>query len=143
MKKVLFFTHAESGQSNTMLALALELQARSNVEVHIASFPALSRRVYGLNRAIKFHPLDGQTVAQALSSRGITEETIKHPPLTKSWDFYDRLLVPSLVIWSDGGSFSRLSLAIAGHQGLPFREYAHTHKLQGSDSKGPSRAGCA
>lgn len=119
MKKVLFFTHAESGQSNTILALALELQTRQQAEVHIASFPILSRRISGLHQAIKFHPLDGMTMIDTLPLRGMTEEGIKHPPVTKSWDLYDRLLVPALVIWNCKGSSPYVSLLIINRRGLP------------------------
>jgi hypothetical protein len=98
MRKVLFFTHAESGQANTILALALELKSRPHVQVHIASFPSLSRRVHELNQEINFHPLDGTDMVHTLPSWGLTEESMKHPPLSKSWDFYDRLLMPAVVV---------------------------------------------
>ena len=137
MKKVLFFTHAESGQSNTILALALELQTRPDVQVHI-----LSRRVHGLSKMINFHPLEGSSMVQTLPSRGMTEESIKHPPLTKSWDLYDRLLIPALVVWGGEGSFCRVSLLIGGHKRLPFRVYAHIRELQESDRRNTARSGC-
>ncbi|KAF9645619.1 UDP-Glycosyltransferase/glycogen phosphorylase [Thelephora ganbajun] len=107
VRKVLFFTHAESGQANTILALALELLTRPHVQVHIASFPSLSRRVHGLNQAIKFHSLDGSDMLHALPAQGLTEESVKHPPVTKSWRLYDHLLVPALTVW-DGEEYMRI-----------------------------------
>lgn len=124
-RKVLLFTHAENGQANTILALALELLTRPHVEVHVASFPSLSRRVHGLNQAIQFHPLDGTDMLHAVNSWGVTEDSFKHPPLSKSWDVYDRLLVPMVVIWSGEGSSHHIYLTVAGHRSVWFRVYAY------------------
>lgn len=129
MRKVLFFTHAESGQANIILALALELQTRPGIQVHIASFPSLSRRVRGFDQAVDFHPLDGTDMVHTLPSWGLTEESMKHPPLSKSWDFYDRLLVPAVVVWGGQGSLRRVSLPITSHKILSLRVYARAREL--------------
>ena len=44
-RKIPFVTNSESGQANTIMAMALEATTRPHVEVHIASFPVLKRRV--------------------------------------------------------------------------------------------------
>ena len=82
VKKILFVTNSESGQANTILAMALEATTRPHVEAHIASFPVLKRRVERLSQKINFHPLDGKDMLEMLAAQGITEETIPHPPTT-------------------------------------------------------------
>lgn len=142
MRRVLFFTHAESGQANTILALALELETRPHVQVHVASFPSLSRRVHGFNKAINFHPVDGTDMVQTLPSWGLTEESMKHPPVSKSWDFYDRLLVPALVVW--GGQGSLPCFFLDNRSPRPsHRVYAHIRQLQESDRRNTSGPGCS
>ena len=90
-KKILFLTNAESGQSNTILALALEASTRPNLEVHLASFPVLKRRVERLSSKIVFHDLDGHGSFENFAAHGLPEEDFPHPPVTKSFMAYDRL----------------------------------------------------
>ncbi|KAA8641943.1 hypothetical protein EYZ11_002545 [Aspergillus tanneri] len=48
--KVLFLANSEHGQTNIILAITHELLLRGDIDVHIASFPALERRVEKLLR---------------------------------------------------------------------------------------------
>ncbi|KAF9779593.1 hypothetical protein BJ322DRAFT_1167873 [Thelephora terrestris] len=52
-KTVLFLTVSEAGQSNSILALALELLTHPNIDSHIASFPILQKRVEQLSSTAK------------------------------------------------------------------------------------------
>ncbi|KAF9783703.1 hypothetical protein BJ322DRAFT_1196570 [Thelephora terrestris] len=52
-KTVLFLTVSEAGQSNSILALALELLTHPNIDSHIASFPILRKRVEQLSSTAK------------------------------------------------------------------------------------------
>ena len=140
-RKVLFFTHAESGQANTILALALELLTRPHVQVHVASFPILSRRVHALNQAIEFHTLDGTDMLGTLPAQGLAEESISHPPVSKSWDLHDRLLIPALAVWSGEGSSHHASFIISGNQRVPIRVYAYIRELQEGGPRNPTRPG--
>ena len=72
-KKILFLTNAESGQANTILAMALEASTRPHVEVHIASFPVLEQRVQRLSPNLQFHPLDGKDYIEMLAGHGFFE----------------------------------------------------------------------
>ena len=58
-RKILSLPNAESGQANTTLALVLEALTRSHVQVHVASFPILKRRVERPGPIPNFHTLDG------------------------------------------------------------------------------------
>ena len=102
---LLFLTNAESGQSNTILALALEASTRQQAEVHVASFPILQRRVEKLSSKIKFHPLDGKGTFEIFEARGISERDLSHPPVTKSFVAYDRLQL----VWDGECAFKILS----------------------------------
>ena len=90
---LLFVTNSESGQANTILAMALEALTRPHVEVHIASFPALKRLVEKLDLRLNFHPLDGKSMAEAGLARGFSVGDLAHPPLCKS------LVVDSRALW--------------------------------------------
>ena len=87
---ILFVTNAESGQANTVLALALEVSTRPHVQVHIASFPVLKSRVERLNPTFNFHPLDGTEMAKVLATRGLSAKELPHLPTTKSYAAYDK-----------------------------------------------------
>lgn len=45
MKKILFLANSEHGQTNIVLALTHELILHPDIDIHIASFPALRKRV--------------------------------------------------------------------------------------------------
>jgi hypothetical protein len=90
-KKILFITNAESGQANTILALALEASTRPRIEVHIASFPVLKSRIERVSSKFHFHPLDGKHMLEALAAQGLTERDLPHPPTSKSLAGYDNL----------------------------------------------------
>jgi hypothetical protein len=65
-RKILFLPNAESGQANTILALALEALTRPHVKVHVASFPILKRRVERPGPIPNFHTLDGVNMFRVL-----------------------------------------------------------------------------
>lgn len=108
-RKILFVTNAESGQANTILAMALEALTRADVEVHIASFPVLRKRVEGLSPNLKFHALDGKDMLQAMASHphGLVEANLSHPPTHKSFAPYGRTLGLVLTVW-DGETYMRI-----------------------------------
>ena len=108
-KKVLFVTNSEIGQANTILAMALEATTRPNLEVHIASFPVLKRRIEKLSPKINFHPLDGKAMVEMASVHNLSEETFSHPPTTKSWEPYGLTFSVILTGW-DGECTSRFLL---------------------------------
>ena len=101
-KKLLFVTNAESGQSNTILAMALEASTRQNVQVHVASFPVLKPRVERLSSKLIFHPLDGQGSFETFAAKGVPEEKFPHPPATKDFAAYDQLQL----VFDGEGEFS-------------------------------------
>ena len=98
-KKILFVTNSESGQANTILAMALEATTRPHIEVHIASFPALKRRIERLSPKINFHPLDGKDMFEMMTAQGVLEETFPHPPTTKSYEAYGQKMEAVLATW--------------------------------------------
>ena len=98
-RKILFVTNPESGQANTILAMAHEASTRSHVEVHIASFPILERRVKRLNPALNFHPLDGMDMVQVLRAQGLSERELPHPPPTKIFAAYRRIVWSMMTVW--------------------------------------------
>ena len=98
-KKILFVTNAESGQANSILAMAAEAAVRPHVEVHVASFPVVKRRVERLGPRLNFHPLDGKTMAETLLPKGFTPDVYPHPPTTKSFEPYRRNLPLALATW--------------------------------------------
>ena len=105
-KKILFVTNAESGQANTILALALEASARPNVEVHIASFPVLERRVDRLSPKLNFHPLDGKDMIEMYMSQGLSERDAPHLPTTKSFAGYGKVMAIAMTGWEGECAFS-------------------------------------
>ncbi|RLL97770.1 hypothetical protein CFD26_101966 [Aspergillus turcosus] len=88
--KVLFLANSEHGQTNIILAITHELLVRGDVDVHIASFPALERRVNKLlndNAAsyndsfqsrIHFHPIRGPSNTDVFIRTG--KRGAFHPP---------------------------------------------------------------
>ena len=110
-KTLLFVTNAESGQANTILALALEALTRPHVEVHIASFPVLKQRVEKLSPKLNFHALDGKGMLETMASnaQGWTEANLSHPPTRKSFAAYGPFLGLVLAVWDGEGTFRSLS----------------------------------
>ena len=104
-KKILFVTNSESGQANTILAMALEATTRPHVEVHIASFQALKRRVEKLSPKIHFHQLNGKDMLEMMAERGLSEETLPHPPTTKSYAPYGQSMGIVLTGWDGECAF--------------------------------------
>jgi hypothetical protein len=98
-RKILFVTNSESGQANTILAMANEASRRPHVDVHIASFPVLERRVKKLSPKLNFHPLDGEDMLEVLRAQGVLERDLPHPPTTKSFAAYGKNLVTVMVCW--------------------------------------------
>ena len=84
-KTVLFMTLSETGQSNSIFALSLELLAHPNVDVHVASFPILRDRGEKLSSSANvverkhpdssftFHEIDGMSLGEAVGSKGVNE----------------------------------------------------------------------
>ena len=97
--KILFVTNSESGQANTILAMALEVTTRPHVQVHVASFPVLKQRVERLSPRINFHPLDGKAMAEAMRARGLNVEKLSHPPTAKSREPYGHVIPAVLTVW--------------------------------------------
>lgn len=88
--KVLFLANSEHGQTNIILAITHELLVRGDVDIHIASFPALEKRVDKLlndNAAsyndsfrsrIHFHPIRGPSNTDVFIRTG--KRGAFHPP---------------------------------------------------------------
>ena len=116
---ILFITNSESGQANTILALAGELLSRPDTEVHVASFAALEKRVAALrdrvlsgpsSSSLTFHTIRGTDMNTALRQRGIRDEDLIHSPTTKSYKAYD-MAGAIVTAWScEGGVNSRHQL---------------------------------
>lgn len=102
-RNILFLTNAECGQSNTILALALEASTRHHLEVHIASFPVLKLRVERLSSKLKFHPLDSETMIKIGETQKLFDQNLPHLPATKSFAAYDKLLQ---FLWDGECAFS-------------------------------------
>ncbi|KAF5367769.1 hypothetical protein D9758_009823 [Tetrapyrgos nigripes] len=102
--KMLLFTNAEHGQANVFLAVAYELVLR-NVDVHLASFPPLQKRLTQLGQRlpefekVTFHPIAGASVEDAFGRMGrISVTELYHPPgvrgALQSYRYLENLLFP-------------------------------------------------
>lgn len=86
LKKALFFTNSEYGQSNIILAVAAELVRHGGFEVHIASYAPISSRIAHLRSylpkdlrpALIFHELPGKSMTEAVDQAGIRD--LPHRP---------------------------------------------------------------
>ena len=119
-KTVLFMTLHESGQSNSILALSLELLTHPNVDVHVASFSTLRKRAEGLSSSAKvverkhpgssftFHQIDGMSSIEAFESKGLTEASWPHPPLARSHGEGIEKLIVILTGWNGKGTTHHL-----------------------------------
>ena len=103
-KKILFVTNAESGQANTILAMALEASTRPQLEAHIASFPILERRVTRLSPNVVFHPLDGVDLKEAITAQGMVGGTVPHRPRSGAFKAYGRNMAFFLTGWEGDGT---------------------------------------
>jgi hypothetical protein len=73
-RRILLTTNCEYGQANVVLALAYELATRPHVEVAIASFAALEKRVAHLQNELRDAGYDSSRVSfHLLSGRGHIE----------------------------------------------------------------------
>lgn len=109
--KVLFLPPAEFGQANIVLAMTSELLKREAIDVHIASFSGLAKRVQQLQpdmqppsnpsaSTLTFHLLDGLTHTDALY-RYLDADKSKVPPAI-SGDFSPyRHLGDTLAPWPE------------------------------------------
>jgi hypothetical protein len=115
-KTVLFVTVAEAGQSNSILALALELLTHPNIDVHVASFPGLRKRAEQLSTSARvvekkhpssdftFHEINGIGLREALEAKGLTEESFPHPPMARTHDEGINKLIALLTSWNGEGA---------------------------------------
>lgn len=96
-KNILLLTNSEYGQANVMLAVVHELLLQREFDVHIASFQVLEQRVYDLFAtltskeisSLTFHPLPGQSMIEAIASRGDEFGTGQRPGVQGSIKSYD------------------------------------------------------
>jgi len=98
-------TVAEAGQSNSIFTLALELLAHPNVDVHVASFPVLRKRAEELSGSARvaerkhpdstftFQEISGLSLQEAFELKGLPEATWPHPPLARTREGLDTLIV--------------------------------------------------
>ena len=113
-KKILFVTNAESGQANTILAMALEVSTRPHFEAHIASFPVLEKRARKLSPRIHFHPLDGMDFLLMATSDGLPEEKLPHRPRSGVFSVYGRFVGIILAGWSEECALRSLLFPVGG-----------------------------
>ena len=118
-KTVLLITVAEAGESNTILALALELLTHPNVDVHVASFPVLRKRAEELSssaRVVKtkhpdssftFQEIGGWSFGEAVRSKGLNITTFPHPPLARTHDKGLSNLIAMISSWNGKGETRR------------------------------------
>ena len=115
-RTILFITLPEIGQSNSIFALALELTTHPNIDVHVASFPALRDRAEELSSSTKvtekahpdstftFHDISGISFEDAIEAKGLSGASFPHPPLAKSHDEGIAKLVIMLTCWNGKGT---------------------------------------
>lgn len=111
IQKILLFTCSEYGQANVVLAVAYELALRRNVEVHIASFAPLEKRIPVLQESIKsagstsilhFHLLRGNSTEEAVREKlgPDTAKLLQHPPGVRGALLSYRHLAVAMVPWT-------------------------------------------
>jgi UDP:flavonoid glycosyltransferase YjiC (YdhE family) len=110
MKKVLLTTNSEFGQANVFLAAGHALVASdADVQVHYASFPALSKPVaaasdYAVRCSPKAHPfvfhaLDGLSMIDSFVATDGLQAITKRPGLVNTPD-YLRMTMKIVLPWS-------------------------------------------
>ena len=106
-KKLLFLTNSESSQANTILAMAHEAATRSYVEVHVASFQTLKRRVERFDPKLNFHALDGKAMVDVEMPVGkrLSVGGFAHLPTRKSFVPYGRDMGTVLAGWDGESGF--------------------------------------
>jgi hypothetical protein len=104
-KNILLLSNSEYGQANVMLAVVHELVLRREFNVHIASFPVLEQRINDVYAtltskvvsSLTFHALPGQSLTEAIASRG-DEFGTGHRPVAqgsiKSYDAIQNIVTP-------------------------------------------------
>ena len=114
-KTVLFMTTTAAGQCNSILALSFELLTHPNVDVHVASFPVLRKRVQELSSSARvvrekhpnsnfiFHEIGGMSDGEAMNSKGLNGASAPHPPLAKSHNEGINKLMILLSAWNGKG----------------------------------------
>ena len=109
---VLFLTNSEHGQTNVMLAVAHELLARDEFDLHVGSFPGLHPRITQLQSSfpektdpIKFHPLPGPTMFEAYERKTGRFDTVHAPGLFGAVESYR--LIPNILAAWDGPEYVR------------------------------------
>ncbi|KAL9063668.1 MAG: hypothetical protein Q9161_009346 [Pseudevernia consocians] len=75
-KSILFLTNSEHGQAQVHLAIANEVLASSDLQVHFASFPDLHSRIRELQKLhasnpIGFHPINGPSTTEAMAKNKV------------------------------------------------------------------------
>ena len=107
---VLFLTNSEHGQANVMLAVAHELLARDEFDLHIGSFPCLHPRVTQLQSSfsekidpITFHPLPGLSMFEAYKRKTGKVDTVHAPGLSGAVESYR--LIPNILAAWDGPEY--------------------------------------
>jgi hypothetical protein len=110
MKKVLLTTNSEFGQANVFLAAGHALLSLdADVQVHYASFPALSKPVSAASdHAVRcspkahpfvFHPLDGLSMVDSFEATDGLEAISKRPGLVNTPD-YLRMTMKIVLPWT-------------------------------------------
>lgn len=111
MKKILFLANSEHGQTNIILALSHELLLRNNIDIHIASFPALERRVNKLlhdngalydasfRSRIHFHSIRGPSNTDVFLRTG--KRGAFHPPGAKGAVLGFQSLIEDIWGWNE------------------------------------------
>ena len=124
-KAVLLITLPETGQSNSIFALAFELITHPNIAVHIASFPGLRSRAEELSSSPRvtekahptssftFHDIGGISFEEAIEAKGLSSASFPHPPLAKSHDEGISKLIIMLTCWNGEGKNHRFALTSA------------------------------
>lgn len=93
LQKFLLITNSEYGQANVFLAVAYELSLRPNVEVHIASFLPMKKRIAAIQNLVRaagssaiihFHLVQGKSFAEGMvamtESGALGLGGMAHPP---------------------------------------------------------------
>ena len=83
-KRVLFFTNSEHGQSQVHLAISYELLSHPDIEVHLASFPALAPRISGLASLIA--ATDDGSPSTGKVEKQIPFHSINYPAMTEAYN---------------------------------------------------------
>lgn len=107
-------TASETGQSNSILALSLELLAHPKINVHVASFPVLRKRVQELLSSARvvrekhsnftFHKVDGMSLEEAIELKGLSGASFPHQPLARGHNEGVNKLMIMLSAWNGKGT---------------------------------------